>query len=111
MCSRTENGVSVGGVGLSVVLAVGMGVFGFLAGRGVIPVPGLEKPVKGETRQEAPTMGVTKAEADRNASGTHFWTRSKGHGGHYYIVVDFPDARGQRQSSYIHDPSCPCGAK
>ena len=103
-CYSQSSGMSAVSAAVTVVVAIVCFFAGFMAGKGVKTAPDVNG-------TENATMGVSKAEADRNASGKYFWSRSRGHGNHFYIVVDYPDARGARQSSYIHDPSCPCGAK
>ena len=83
-----------------VLFAAVIGVVGFLAGRGFIPVPGMDRVVMSNFDGHE--------ENDNGIGGKCFWTPTRGRGGHYYLVVDYPDMIGRRQSSYIHDPSCPC---
>ena len=53
-------------------------------------------------------LGVTVDQANKNTGGQYFY-KQLDLGPHKYIVCDFPDARGKRNSSFIHDPTCPCG--
>ena len=54
-------------------------------------------------------LGVTVEQARRNMGGGQFFYKPITLGPHKYIICDFPDARGNRNSAFIHDPTCSCG--
>lgn len=53
-------------------------------------------------------LGVTLEQARKNTGGQYFYKQVK-LGPHQYLTVDYPDARGKRCASIMHDPTCPCG--